>query len=280
MQFLRNVLINLDSGLNQRRWVRREARRIGIAAPTEASALLAAFDAVLRHDYSPQEAEHIAAIETLRRSLLTSMRATRNPDMGGREALQGESCGSDVSRPSRTTIARAALSSKSRFWASVLFKLVRESRPRLCLELGTNLGISAAYLASALRLNGDGQLLTIEGLASRAELARRHLAGLHLTNVRVITGRFDDVLPVILDESGPVDFAFIDGHHDEAATRRYFDAIVSTASRKALIILDDISWSAGMKQAWHAIRCDPRVTLEADLRVLGVCVVEGGGSGA
>jgi predicted O-methyltransferase YrrM len=155
----------------------------------------------------------------------------------------------------------------------VLFKLVRESRPRLCLELGTNMGISAAYQASALRLNGDGELLTIEGSASRAELARRHLAGLGLTNVRVTTGRFDDVLPVILDESGPVDFAFIDGHHDEAATRRYFDLIVSAATPSALVVLDDISWSDGMKRAWGALHSDSRVALSVDLRVIGLCLL-------
>lgn len=259
MSFLRNVLINVNSAINQRRWLRTEAGRLRASAGQPAAAVVRALEGVLQSEFSSQELERLRAIEALRRRLLTSFSTLE---------ATGVEAGSGI------TVARAALSSKSAFWARVLFKLVREFQPGTCLELGTNMGISAAYQASALKLIGTGRLITLEGEEPRARVARRNLGHLGLDNVEVVLGRFRDTLPVVLSGCGSVDFAFIDGHHDELATRSYFDLIASHLSSPALIALDDISWSQGMKRAWAVIRRDPRVRVSVDLHVLGLCVVE------
>jgi protein-L-isoaspartate O-methyltransferase len=257
--FLRNVLINVNSAINQRRWLRAEANRLRAAGDLSALKLAHALEAVLRHDFSAEESDRIRAIEALRRRLLLSFGAV-SQSAGG--------AGSGI------TVFRAALSSKSAFWAGVLFKLVREFKPGTCLELGTNMGISAAYQASALQLNGGGRLITLEGEDARAMLARRNLGQLGLENVEVVLGQFRDTLPAVLRTNEVVDFAFIDGHHDELATREYFELIKSHLSRPAVVALDDISWSQGMRRAWGVIRRAPRVRVAIDLRVLGVCVVD------
>lgn len=259
MAFLHNVLINVNSAINQRRWLRAEANRLRSAGDLSALKLAHVLEAILRHDFSAEELERIRAIEALRRRLLLSFGAlSQAADRAG----------------SRITVSRAALSSKSAFWASVLFKLVREFEPGTCLELGTNMGISAAYQASALKLIGAGRLITLEGDEARARAARDHLRQLGLDNIEVVLGRFRDTLPAVLSACGTIDFTFIDGHHDELATREYFDLIASHLSRPAVVALDDISWSQGMRRAWAVIRRDPRVRVAIDLRVLGVCVVE------
>jgi predicted O-methyltransferase YrrM len=175
-------------------------------------------------------------------------------------------------------IAWAALSSKSAFWARLLFKLVREAQPQRCLELGTNLGISALYLSGALDLNGAGSLTTLEGLDARARLAQRNLEGFGCRQTRIVTGRFLEVLPSVLSGQPSVDFAFVDGHHDEQATETYFAMIAARAAPAALVVFDDIAWSEGMQRAWRRIRADHRVRFAVDLRVIGVVALAGSGT--
>jgi predicted O-methyltransferase YrrM len=142
-----------------------------------------------------------------------------------------------------TTVGERCLSSKSPLGALVLFHLMREFKPRRCLELGTNLGISAAYQAAALRLNGGGELDTIEGAPAIAALARAHLASLQLSEATV---------------------------HD-------FARIHPSLSPGALVIFDDVEWSPGMAAAWSAIRADTRVRVAVSLGRMGVCIVGGDG---
>jgi predicted O-methyltransferase YrrM len=95
----------------------------------------------------------------------------------------------------------ATRSSKPPDAALFLFALVRRSRPDRVLELGTNLGISAAYLGAALRLNGGGSLVTIDASKERMRVARDVLAGLGLEGVvETRLGRFQAVLPEVLHE--------------------------------------------------------------------------------
>ncbi len=46
--------------------------------------------------------------------------------------------------------------------AEFLYALVRLTKPRRVLELGTGYGISATFIAEALQANGTGLLLTVE----------------------------------------------------------------------------------------------------------------------
>ncbi|HKJ32533.1 MAG TPA: hypothetical protein VKA34_11935, partial [Balneolales bacterium] len=98
----------------------------------------------------------------------------------------------------RTISEISKSASKPYFWSLLLFKLIRKFEPGQCLELGTSLGISAAYQAAALKLNGSGKIITLEGSDSLATLAKRHVQSLSLDNVRVAVGRFQDTLDGIL----------------------------------------------------------------------------------
>src|SRR5215204_1409803 len=72
------------------------------------------------------------------------------------------------------TLGPFAKVSKSGRSGQLLFRLVREFAPTSCLELGTCIGVSAAFQAAALELNGAGHLLTLERKPMLVEAARNH----------------------------------------------------------------------------------------------------------
>jgi predicted O-methyltransferase YrrM len=204
-----------------------------------------------------EEAERLAAIERRRERLL----AREDRLQGYTDLSVGAACG------------RASKSARD---AIVLFRLIRELRPSACLELGTNLGISGAYQASALVLNGSGRMITLEGHAGRASIARETFAELGLSGiVDLRVGRFDATLQDALQT--PVDYAFIDGDHNEEPTIAYFEQISAAATRGALLVFDDIRWSDGMRRAWDRIAADPRLIASVALDRMGICALGGAG---
>jgi predicted O-methyltransferase YrrM len=155
----------------------------------------------------------------------------------------------------------------------LLFALVRELRPQRCLELGTNLGLGAAYVAAGLELNGSGGLVTIELSAAAVEVARRNHSDLGLARCRFVTGNFDDELGPVLAAPGPVELAYVDGNHREEPTRRYFEAIASATTTGGIAIFDDVDTSDGMRRAWGAIASDQRTRASARAHGIGIAVV-------
>jgi predicted O-methyltransferase YrrM len=169
------------------------------------------------------------------------------------------------------TIAAAAKVSKSPRSALLLYHLVREFKPQLVVELGTNVGISAAYQAMALSKNRNGgRLVTFEASPYRLRHARVLHATLGLANVSYIQGLFSDTLPSALAELGHVELAYIDGHHQYQPTLDYFEALWQHSRDGAMFVFDDIRWSSGMLNAWTELRTDPRLGLTADLGSMGI----------
>src|SRR5271154_6238365 len=58
---------------------------------------------------------------------------------------------------------------------SLLYSLVRASRPDTVVEFGTSFGISTIYLAAAVTDNGAGRVITTELSSTKAEAARSNL---------------------------------------------------------------------------------------------------------
>ncbi len=211
-------------------------------------------------------------IETVRREMKSCKAELSFLDhgAGARKRRPGSFYPSTV----RRSVAELCTSaSKSRLWARLLFYLVRELKPQGCLELGTCLGISGSYLGAALKLNGDGRLTTTEAAVSVAERAQYNFSSLGLNNIEVVTGKFQESLPTTLARLAPIEFAFIDGHHDGTATLRYFEQICSSAASQAVFVFDDIRWSGDMSSAWRTIQADSRVEHSVDLWSMGICLL-------
>ena len=200
-----------------------------------------------------------AEVEKVRRRMLKDNSVIEVQDLGA---------GSTVSKTNKRKIkeiARAAL--KSTKYAQLLFRMVNFYQPERILELGTSLGITTAYLASAMP---SGKIITIEGSPAIASKALRNFESLDLRNITLIGGNFNDALQPALQELSVVDLAFIDGNHRKAPTLEYFESILKHCRPGTILIFDDIHWSREMEEAWEAIKQHPAVTCTIDLFFIGL----------
>ncbi len=87
--------------------------------------------------------------------------------------------------------------------------LVRAMKPRLCVEVGSHVGLSSFEIGRALERNGRGHLHCFESTPQAARAVRERTAGLPVTVHPMTDLRFDpSELP------GRVDFLFVDGDLD------------------------------------------------------------------
>lgn len=158
-------------------------------------------------------------------------------------------------------------------WGIILFRLVRTLRPRILLELGTCLGVSASYLQAAADLNGIGRLTSIEGDQTLSALAREFLGANDTNSTNIVQGRFQDVLPDVLRDLGTLDFAFIDGHHEYEATREYFSLLRPFLADRSAVVFDDVApWFPGVRKAWNEIKKESDSFVSLDTGKLGIMV--------
>ncbi|MCB0730898.1 MAG: class I SAM-dependent methyltransferase, partial [Ignavibacteriae bacterium] len=167
----------------------------------------------------------------------------------------------------------AKVSSKSKFWSSLIFNLIREFKPNNCLELGTCIGISAAYQAAAIKLNEKGKLITLEGSVERTKIANENFMNLQLDNVEISAGKFEDNLENILISNKTFDFIFLDGNHQYNSTIEYFNIILPYLENKSIIVVDDTNYSSEMNKAWKKLLENPNVEFSVDLFGLGVIFI-------
>lgn len=200
-----------------------------------------------------------APIEERRRKLAKSNDRVPVEDYGsgGRQRQAAELAVADV-------CARAARSPR---WRQLLFRIARHYRPRSIVELGTSLGLSTAYLASAAP---DARVVSMEGNRALATIARENMQQLGLTNVNIVSGNFDDTLASVLSDFDTIDLAFVDGNHRKAPTLDYFFRLMERRSDTPVFVFDDIHWSAGMEEAWRIICGHPDVQLSIDLFHFGL----------
>jgi len=193
------------------------------------------------------------------------------------EAERARLCNALGSDAPPLAIRRAAASSKRRSEALFLYGLVRARKPARIVEMGTNVGISSAYLAGAQRAAGvaSPRLVTLEGHTERVETARAMHQRLGLDHVEYVAGNFSDTFEKTLAEHGPFDLAFLDGDHQFEPTLRYFERVLEHVSEDALLVFDDIHWSPGMDRAWSRIRRDERVRFALDVGRMGLCALGG-----
>lgn len=206
-----------------------------------------------RHFYSYD------SIEQIRQNVLKDNKVLTITDFGA---------GSTVSKSNQRKvrdIARSALKPKK--FAQLMFRIVNYYGVKTILELGTSLGITTSYLASA---NLQGTVYTFEGAMEVAAIAKDNFNHLALNNIYVIEGNFDDTLEPAVKRINIIDFAFIDGNHRKEPTIRYFEQLLEKATESSIFIFDDIHWSRGMEEAWDYIRQHLSVKLTIDLFFIGI----------
>jgi predicted O-methyltransferase YrrM len=91
----------------------------------------------------------------------------------------------------------------------LLYGLIRTTKPMSVLETGTNIGVSASYIALALKDNGlGGKLTTIEHDGTVANAAREKFRTMGLDNVTVLNLSTHTYFAGLTDEK--FDFLWLD----------------------------------------------------------------------
>ena len=145
-------------------------------------------------------------------------------------------------------------------WGELLFKTTLFFKPNRILELGTSLGISSSYMATAAP---DAQVISLEGCPATAGTAQKALKEFGFSNIEIRVGEFETTLPEALKQD-PFDLVFFDGNHQKKATLDYFGLCIEHAKETSIFIFDDIHWSREMEAAWNCIINHPKVTLSID----------------
>lgn len=201
--------------------------------------------------------EPVTEFEHLRSKLINLKKEIEVLDAGA---------GSQVLKTNRRLIADIAKTSVTPVkYTSIYRRLLQFLEVREAVELGTSLGITSLYLASACK-----HLTTFEGDPELSTLATDTFSFAGITNIQLITGNLDQVLEPWLSERRQLDFAFLDANHTYEATLRYASAIFPKMHLKSCMVLDDIHWSPGMNQAWDELRNHPMVFGSMDLYRCGI----------
>ena len=201
-------------------------------------------------------------IEGLRQQLLYSKTIVEVEDFGA-----GSSVMTHKGRQIKD-IARWSL--KPAKYAQLLFRIANYYQPHTVIELGTSLGLTTAYLASA---NRSAAVTTFEGATNIAAIAENHFRVLGISNIKLIKGNFDQTFIPALHSLKKIDLAFIDGNHKKEPTARYFKELLPFLHNTSIVIFDDIHWSVEMEEAWEMIRTHNKVTCSIDLFFIGIIFI-------
>jgi predicted O-methyltransferase YrrM len=194
-------------------------------------------------------------IEYLRQSLLKDRRKITVTDFGTGKSRE------------RTIKSIARSSLKEAEYGRLFLRIINYCGCRNVLELGTSLGITTAYLASGAK---NIACTTIEGCPETAKVAIAGFEKLKLDNINLVLGNLDEVLLPQLEKNSGLDFVFIDANHRYEALMRYFEQLLPNLNDNSMLIVDDLYWSAGMEDAWNAIKQHPKVMVTIDLFQLGI----------
>jgi predicted O-methyltransferase YrrM len=138
----------------------------------------------------------------------------------------------------------------------------------LILEFGTSFGISTMYMAAS---SPETPVYTIEGCRTISEIAAENFREGGFTNIRLLNGSFEDLLPRIKSEKGGAPgLIFIDGNHRKEPVIDYFNQVAEMSDNKTVIIIDDINYSREMAEAWSIIKNHRNVTFSIDIFRMGI----------
>ena len=211
---------------------------------------------VLTADFNDANCEKI---EQIRNHLCKSKKSITITDFGA---------GSNINKSKNRKIKDIAKNSaKNSKFGKLLYRIIQFYKPKKILELGTSLGISTLYLATAEK---ESKIYTFEGCEKTAKIAQQNFDKINKKNINITIGDFQETLHKKLKEITTIDLAFIDGNHQQKPTISYFNTCLRHAHNDTILIFDDIHWSNGMENAWEYIKSHKQTTLTIDLFYIGI----------
>jgi len=201
----------------------------------------------------------VLKIENIRKMNLSGSRVISVTDLGAGSAKMKNSIRkvSDIVKYSSVPLK----------YGKLLYRLAEVFGSSDIIELGTSAGISTMYLASA---NLGAVVHSIEGCPATAEVARQNFNLAGISNIDLLTGSFNEILPGLTDGRISPGLVFIDGNHKKEPTKRYFNALADISVSNTVIIIDDIHSGDEMEEAWSVIKDHGRVSVTVDIFRMGL----------
>jgi predicted O-methyltransferase YrrM len=198
-----------------------------------------------------ETSEGIKEIEDARLGFLSEQTKIVGEDLGAGSRARKVS--------SFSSIARLGISSKND--CIFLQSLANICKAKVCIELGTSLGISTAYLSSSDCVKS---MYSFEGNEGLAKKARALFKSLNIDKAHIIHGNIDGELPLLLNQLDVVDLALIDANHTRPALLRYYQMLAPKMSDGGVIVIDDIRWSVEMYKGWNKLISKSEVSLSME----------------
>ncbi|MEM2341764.1 MAG: O-methyltransferase [Candidatus Bathyarchaeia archaeon] len=123
------------------------------------------------------------------------------------------------------------------FRGQILVEVIRKTKPKRVLEIGTLVGYSAILMGK--ELNSDAHLITIEKDANSAKIARENIRRAEIPpTVEVLVG---DALEVIPKLEGTFDLVFIDAEKSEYLN--YLQLVEDKLHKGSVVIADNVDYA-------------------------------------
>jgi predicted O-methyltransferase YrrM len=217
------------------------------------------FDLVSRVFRNKTDNDIVCCIRKVRKRLISDRRSIIVNDLGaGSEKFKTNIRKvSDIVRYSSVPVK----------YGELLSNLASEFGKPHIVELGTSFGISTMYMAAS---SPESVVYTIEGCPAIADIAYQNFFSAGITNIKLLTGSFDEMLPQIGKTGIKPGLVFIDGNHRKEPVLRYFKQISELSDNKTVIVIDDIYYSKEMEEAWTEIKLNEKVSVTVDIFRMGI----------
>jgi predicted O-methyltransferase YrrM len=197
------------------------------------------------------------AIEDIRTKLLQDSTEIDVEDLGSGRNRERRRILKDIVRTSASPAA----------YGRLLLRICEYAGATKILELGTSTGLTTLYLSHT----PHSQVYTFEGSHGLANVALTNFEYLDRTNIELLEGNIDSVLPEFLQrDTVKIGFAFLDANHLYEPTMRYFNMLMRRFNEKSIMVIDDIHGTAEMARAWKEISHHQLVYGSVDLFRCGI----------
>ncbi len=201
----------------------------------------------------------VSNIEKIRRKMLADNSIINVTDYGS-----GSKHVKDKMRKISSIVKYSSVPSK---YGKLLNRLAGRFGGSNIIELGTSLGISTMYIASGAP---SAIVHTIEGCQVISEIALKNFIEARYHNIKLYTGKFDEVLYTLKQENITPGLVFIDGDHRKDSLLRYFSILSEMCTNDSVIVVDDIHSSPEMYEAWQEIKEKKNVSITIDIFRMGI----------
>ncbi|WP_431231631.1 O-methyltransferase [Mycolicibacterium psychrotolerans] len=155
--------------------------------------------------------------------------------------LDGSSSPWDLDACQRAEIFKDVYMSVSGVGGQLLYLLARATGARNVVEYGTSFGVSTIHLASAVRDNGGGRVITTEMQQDKADAALRNFADAGVADL--IQLRLGDARETLADLPHVPDLVLLDGWPDLAID--VLRVLEPNLRAGTLILVDDVTADFG-----------------------------------